>query len=159
VPLVPIELVQGRPEAEITRLAVTVQAVTEDVFAAPSRDRRQIVTGHPPGRMILQDSGLGFTRTDRAVVIQVVQQGRDGDQKRALYAALAERREQNCGVAPEDLIVSLVSNSPADWSFGMGRAQFLEGDLSGSGLGVSRALDGARCAAQVDGRESHPMGV
>ena len=31
---------------------------------------------------------------------------------------------------PTDLIVSVVANGRrADWSFGLGRAQFLEGDL------------------------------
>ncbi len=29
----------------------------------------------------------------------------------------------------EDLIVSVVANGRDDWSFGLGRAQFLEGDL------------------------------
>jgi phenylpyruvate tautomerase PptA (4-oxalocrotonate tautomerase family) len=129
VPLVRIELVQGRSDEEIQTLADSVQAVMEDVFAAPRRDRYQIVTEHPPGRMILQDTGLGFERTDRVVLIQVFQQGRDDDQKRNLYAALAHRLQESCGLRPEDLIVSLASNSPADWSFGMGRAQFLEGDL------------------------------
>ena len=30
---------------------------------------------------------------------------------------------------PSDLIVSVMGNSREDWSFGLGRAQFLEGDL------------------------------
>ena len=33
------------------------------------------------------------------------------------------------GPAPTDLVVSVAANSPEDWSFGLGRAQFLEGDL------------------------------
>ncbi len=33
------------------------------------------------------------------------------------------------GLEPTDLIVSVVANERADWSFGLGRAQFLEGDL------------------------------
>jgi hypothetical protein len=32
-------------------------------------------------------------------------------------------------VAPTDLIVSVFVNGLQDWSFGLGRAQFLEGDL------------------------------
>jgi hypothetical protein len=34
-----------------------------------------------------------------------------------------------CGLAPEDVIVSFVESQDADWSFGLGRAQFLTGDL------------------------------
>lgn len=59
----------------------------------------------------------------------MTQQGRSDDQKRALYAALAQRLEADCGIAPTDLVVSVVGNTKADWSFGLGRAQFLDGDL------------------------------
>jgi hypothetical protein len=45
------------------------------------------------------------------------------------YAALASSLESRAGVSPSDLIVSVVANTNADWSFGLGRAQFLEGDL------------------------------
>lgn len=62
-------------------------------------------------------------------VIQIFQQGRSEDQKKAVYRELASRLHEHCGVAPTDLIVSVVTNGREDWSFGLGRAQFLEGDL------------------------------
>jgi hypothetical protein len=100
-----------------------------DVFAAPQRDRYQVIHEHKPGRIIAEDTGLGFERTDGVVVIQVTEQDRDDDQKKALYRALAERLEAEASVRPQDLIVSIVASTSADWSFGLGRAQFLEGDL------------------------------
>ena len=63
------------------------------------------------------------------MLVQVFQQGRSEDQKKALYARLAERLEADCGVATTDLMVSVAANGREDWSFGLGRAQFLEGDL------------------------------
>ena len=129
MPLVRIDLVEGRTDAEVATLADTVQEVLEDVFAAPARDRYQVISEHRPGRLVLQDTGLGFERTDGVVLVQVVQQGRTAGQKQALYAALAERLEAKAGVAPTDLVVSVTENTHADWSFGLGRAQFLEGDL------------------------------
>ena len=129
MPLVRIDLVQGRTDEEVATLADTVQEVLEDVFAAPPRDRYQVITEHRPGRLVLEDTGLGFERTDRVVLVQVVQQGRTVEQKRALYAALAERLEAKTGLAPTDLVVSVSENTRADWSFGMGRAQFVEGEL------------------------------
>ena len=68
-------------------------------------------------------------RTDDRVLVQVFQQGRSEEQKKALYARLAERPEADCAVAPTDLAVSVAANGREDWSFGLGRAQFLEGDL------------------------------
>lgn len=129
MPLVRIDVVEGRNEEQTAALLDTVQEVMQDVFAAPARDRYQVLTEHRPGRLVLQDTGLGFERSDGIVLIQVVQQGRSDQQKKALYATLAERLEARAGVRPEDLVVSVVTNTRADWSFGLGRAQFLEGDL------------------------------
>jgi len=130
MPLVRIDVLEGRrtPE-ELRRLADTIQEVMLDVFAAPPRDRYQVLTEHRPGQLICEDTGLGLERTDDLVVLQVFQQGRSEDQKRALYAGLARRLEEATGLAPSDLIVSVIGNSREDWSFGLGRAQFLEGDL------------------------------
>jgi len=124
MPLVRIDVVEGREPAELRRLADVVQEVLEEVFAAPPRDRYQVIDEHPSSHLILQDTGLGFERTDDRVLVQVFQ-----EQKKALYARLAERLETDCGVAPTDLVVSVAANSREDWSFGLGRAQFLEGDL------------------------------
>jgi phenylpyruvate tautomerase PptA (4-oxalocrotonate tautomerase family) len=130
MPLVRIDVVEGRRTPEqLRRLADTIQEVMLDVFAAPPRDRYQVLTEHRPGQLICEDTGLGLERTDDLVVLQVIQQGRSEDQKRALYAGLARRLEEATGLAPSDLIVSVIGNSREDWSFGSGRAQFLEGDL------------------------------
>lgn len=129
MPLVRIDVVEGRSEEELRELADVVQEVMLDVFAAPDRDRYQVIHEHRPGRIIAEDTGLGFERTDDVVIIQVTQQGRDEDQKKALYAELAGRLRERTGLAPSDLIVSVTENTKADWSFGTGRAQFLEEDL------------------------------
>lgn len=129
MPLVRIDVIEGRSDEALRRLADTVQDVLVEHFAAPERDRYQVIHEHRPGLIIALDTGLGFERTDDVVVIQITQQGRDEAQKKAVYAALAERLEADCGLAPTDLVVSIVENTPADWSFGLGRAQFLEGDL------------------------------
>jgi phenylpyruvate tautomerase PptA (4-oxalocrotonate tautomerase family) len=129
MPLVRIDVQQGRTPAELRTIADVVQGVMLDVFAAPPGDRYQIITEHPVGQIIAEDTGLGFERTDGVVVIQIVQQGRTVEQKRAAYEQLAKRLEAECGVRPTDLIVSVVANGREDWSFGLGRAQFLEGDL------------------------------
>ena len=129
MPLVRIDVVQGRADEDLRRLADTVHQVMLDVFAAPPGDRYQIISEHPPGRLLIEDTGLGFERSDDVTVIQITQQGRSEQQKRDVYAALASRLERDCSLAPTDLVVSITTNSLSDWSFGLGRAQFLEGDL------------------------------
>jgi phenylpyruvate tautomerase PptA (4-oxalocrotonate tautomerase family) len=130
MPLVRIDVHKGRTPAELRKLADTIQDVMLDVFAAPPRDRYQIITEHDKGHIIAEDTGLGLVRSDGIVIIQIFQQGRSNEQKVAVYAELAKRLEAECGVRPEDLIVSVVANRHADWSFGLGQAQFLNGSLS-----------------------------
>jgi phenylpyruvate tautomerase PptA (4-oxalocrotonate tautomerase family) len=129
MPLVRIDVQQGRTPAELRKIADTVQDVMLDVFAAPPRDRYQIITEHPVGHIIAEDTGLGLERSDGVMIIQIFQQGRTLEHKREAYAQLAARLEADCAVRPEDLIISVTANEQADWSFGLGRAQFVEGEL------------------------------
>jgi hypothetical protein len=49
--------------------------------------------------------------------------------KQAFYDSLVEKLDTVCGIAPSDVIVTFVTNTDEDWSFGLGRAQFLTGEL------------------------------
>lgn len=119
----------ARTPTEIRSLADSVQDVMLNHFAAPAKDRYQIITQHEPYEMICEDTGLGYTRTDKLLFIQVFQQGRDAKQKQELYKALMDMLSEKFGLAKGDLIVTLARNEKEDWSFGGGRAQFLDGGL------------------------------
>jgi phenylpyruvate tautomerase PptA (4-oxalocrotonate tautomerase family) len=129
MPLVRIDVQKGRTAEELRKLADTIQDVMLEVFAAPPGDRYQIITEHDAGQIIAEDTGLGLQRTNGIVIIQIFQQGRSTEQKQATYAELAKRLEAECGVRPEDVIVSVMANRYVDWSFGLGQAQFLDGTL------------------------------
>ncbi|KAJ1713573.1 Tautomerase/MIF superfamily [Aspergillus flavus] len=130
MPLVRIDLVKGvRSPDEIRKLANVVQEVMRKHFNAPERDRYQIITQHEPYELICEDTNLGMERSNKLVIIQILQQGRSAEQKLATYRALQERLFESCGLPGEDLIISCAENSKADWSFGEGEAQFLAGTL------------------------------
>ena len=129
MPLVHINLIEGRSDEQLAVLADTVYQVERDVFSAPEDDRYIIITEHKPGRMFLGSTGLGYQRSSEAIVIQITEQNRDRDQKEALYRTLAEQLHTAIGLRPEDLIVSIVASTLEDWSFGLGRAQFITGEL------------------------------
>jgi phenylpyruvate tautomerase PptA (4-oxalocrotonate tautomerase family) len=129
VPLVRIDVQQGRSATDLRRLADVIQEVMEETFAAPPRDRYQVVTEHPVGQIIVQDSGLDMPRTGNVVVLQILHQGRTEQQKIAAYQQLALRLESECGLAPSDLVIAMAENDRSDWSFGEGRAQFLTNEL------------------------------
>jgi Tautomerase enzyme len=49
--------------------------------------------------------------------------------KEKFYAELCRELKEACTIDPSDVIVSIVTNSAADWSFGHGKAQFITGEL------------------------------
>ncbi|MCH9848761.1 MAG: tautomerase family protein [Betaproteobacteria bacterium] len=129
MPLIRIDVTEGRSDAEIKTLMETVQDCVLEAFKVPVRDRYQIVTEHKPGRMILLDTGLGFERTDQAIVIQVFTSPRTTVNKTKFYQLLADKLETNCGLNPKELLVSVMTNTDVDWSFGFGKTQYLTGEL------------------------------
>ncbi len=78
MPLVRIDLVRGRRPDEVRRLADTVQAVLEEVFAAPAHDRYQLITEHDADHVVVEDTGLGIPRTPGVTVIEITYQGVTG---------------------------------------------------------------------------------
>ncbi|PQE17708.1 4-oxalocrotonate tautomerase protein [Rutstroemia sp. NJR-2017a BVV2] len=139
MPLVKIDIIRNvRTPEEIKKLADVVQEVMLEKFNAPAKDRAdnigadkryQIITQHEPYEMICEDTGLGFERTEKLVFIQIFQQGRSREVKEATMAELAKRLGDECEVPGTDLIISVAANTKEDWSFGMGRAQFITGEL------------------------------
>ena len=129
MPLLSFDLIAGRSENQIKRILDVTHEVTVNAFNVPKRDRYQIVREHAPSRMIVEDTGLGIVRTANMLVLQVTTRPRSRAMKQAFYGSLVEKLEAQCGIAPSDVIVTFVTNTDEDWSFGLGRAQFLTGEL------------------------------
>ena len=64
-------------------------------------------------------------------MVQVTSRPRTTDEKQSFYRLLRAALQQKCGIAPSDVMVSIVENTDADWSFGNGEAQFLTSKLGG----------------------------
>lgn len=129
MPLLRFDLIRGRDPENLRKLLDTAHGAMVEAFQVPERDRYQIVHQHAADEMLIEDTGLGFTRSSNMVVISIVSKTRTPEQKQRLYALLAHRLEAECGISPEDVMVSIVENGEADWSFGLGEAQFLTGKL------------------------------
>ncbi|WP_213776122.1 tautomerase family protein [Caballeronia sp. dw_276] len=129
MPLLKFDLIEGRDEQEITALLDAAHRAVLAAFKVPQRDRYQIVTEHKPYHFMIQDTGLNIERTRSLVVLTVVTSPRSTESKQAFYAELTRELEESCGIAPSDVIVSIVGNTTADWSFGNGVAQYVTGEL------------------------------
>ena len=129
MPLLCFDLIQGRSEKQIEMILDATHEILVKSFNVPQRDRYQIVREHAPSRMIVEDTGLGIVRTPNMLVLQVTTRPRTRVMKQAFYKSLVEKLEAACGIAPSDVLVTFVTNTDEDWSFGFGRAQFLTGEL------------------------------
>jgi phenylpyruvate tautomerase PptA (4-oxalocrotonate tautomerase family) len=129
MPLLYFNVLEGRSDAELRAMLDAAHRAMLAAFKVPERDRYQIVNEYKPSRIIVEDTGLGFARTDKVVVVQVVTRRRGKEMKQTFYRLLTDELQKSCGIDPSDVMVSMIENSDEDWSFGLGRAQFLEGDL------------------------------
>lgn len=129
MPLLRFDLIEGRSSAELQNLLDAAHRAMLAAFKVPEGDRYQLVHEHEASRMIVEDTGLGIARTRNVVFLQVTTRPRPREQKEAFYRLLTQELEKSCGIAPSDVVVSMVTNSDEDWSFGHGRAQFLTGEL------------------------------
>ncbi|EEI20596.1 hypothetical protein G8J22_00333 [Lentilactobacillus hilgardii] len=129
MPLMRIDMLKGRTEDEIKQVLDISYHVMLKTFGAPNGDRYQIVTQHEPYEMPVLDTGLGIKRTDRVIIFNLVTRPRTTEQKQQFYQQLVDRLHEKLGMRKEDIVVSLVVNSDEDWSFRLGKAQFLTGDL------------------------------
>jgi phenylpyruvate tautomerase PptA (4-oxalocrotonate tautomerase family) len=60
MPLIRIDVIEGRSEAEIKALLDAAHRAMLATFNVPPRDRYQIVQQHPRAHMIVEDTGLGI---------------------------------------------------------------------------------------------------
>jgi phenylpyruvate tautomerase PptA (4-oxalocrotonate tautomerase family) len=130
MPLIRVDAFEGRSEAEIKTLLDAVHRAVVKALQIPERDRYQLYNAHPKGQLILQDTGLGIPRTDKALIITVVSKKREEILKRKLFQELTRELSTSVSIAPGDVVVCLLENSAADWSFGKGEPQYLTGELA-----------------------------
>jgi phenylpyruvate tautomerase PptA (4-oxalocrotonate tautomerase family) len=140
MPLIRIDIIEGRTPAQVRKLADRIHEAVVTAFHVPPNDRYQVITEHRADHLVALDTGLGFTRSDGLVMIAVVSRPRGEQEKLAFYKHVCEGL-LGAGTAPADILVHITTNQDADWSFGFGRAQFLTGELGGASRACGTPTD------------------
>ena len=63
MPLLYIDLIEGRTPAEVKALLDAIHDAVVDAFGVPPRDRYQVVHTHPAHEIVAWDTGLGIDRS------------------------------------------------------------------------------------------------
>lgn len=125
MPLVRISHRAGVTDAHRRALSDGVQEALATTVKVPADDRFHILTEHASG-LIFDPHYLGIERSPEWVVIQItLRKGRTVEMKQALYRRIVENLAKDPGLRPEDVMICLVENELADWSFGKGEAQYV----------------------------------
>lgn len=126
MPLVRIDIPEGKSEPWIRAVADGVHAALVATGTVPEADRFQAIAEHKPGRLIADPHFQGFARGPDFTLVQIFwSQGRSNDVKRGLYAAIARNLAADPGLRGDDVMVALVEATRVDWSFGGGIAQYV----------------------------------
>ena len=125
MPLVRIDVAEGRSPAQLSAIGAGVHKAMEDEIKVPPLDRFQVITEHRADLLVFDPAYLGIHRGPDVVFIQITLNfGRSVELKRALYAAIVRNLAQDPGVRPEDVLINLVEVAKENWSFGNGIAQY-----------------------------------
>lgn len=125
MPLVRIELAAGKPPEYRKALGDVVHESLVGAIGIPQDDRFQVITEHQQGDLVFDPTYLGIQRSSDFVVIQItLSDGRSVDQKRTLYAAIADGLHARLQLRREDVFINLLEVRKENWSFGNGLAQY-----------------------------------
>jgi 4-oxalocrotonate tautomerase len=126
MPLVRIAMPKGKSPEFRRAISQGVQAALVETFGVPEQDLFQIITQHDADNPIIHAPNyLGIAYSDDLTIIQLtVSDTRSLEEKRRLFARIAERLAQQPGLRPDDIFINLVEVKTENWSFGRGEAQY-----------------------------------
>lgn len=125
MPLVRISLREGKSAEYHAAVMEQIYLSMREALGAPEDDRFATITEHSASGFNTSGDYAGIARSDDLIIIQItLLGGRSVDQKKAFYAALADKLHAAVGLRKEDVFVSLVEVAKEDWSLGNGIAQY-----------------------------------
>jgi phenylpyruvate tautomerase PptA (4-oxalocrotonate tautomerase family) len=116
-------------QARLDAFGRAVQEALIDAIGIPDDDLFQVLTSHDgtTGKFRYDPDYLGVQRDDDIVYIDITMRaGRTDEQKKTLYAKIADLIGRYAGTEPRNVFVTIHENQLVDWSFGNGIAQYVD---------------------------------
>jgi 4-oxalocrotonate tautomerase len=125
MPLVQVSLRQGKSAEYKQAIGDAVYNAMLETFDVPKEDRFVVISEHAASEFQFSRNYLDIARSDDLVIIQITANNtRNVEQKKALFARIAELLSQDPGLRTEDVFINLVEVAKENWSFGNGIAQY-----------------------------------
>jgi 4-oxalocrotonate tautomerase len=125
MPLVRVSLRKGKSDDYKRAIGDGVYKAMREAFNVPDEDRFVVVSEHSESEFQFSKTYLDITRSDDLVIIQITANNtRTVEQKKALFARIAELLAEHPGLRKEDVFINLLDVPKENWSFGNGVAQY-----------------------------------
>jgi 4-oxalocrotonate tautomerase len=126
MPLVRIDLLEGKTPEYLTKIGQIVYQSMLDVLGVPKNDRFQVIAEHSKDGLLFDREYLGVHRSDDCVFLQItLNGGRTVEMKQRFYKAIADGLHEALKLRREDVFINLVEVQKENWSFGNGEAQYV----------------------------------
>ena len=126
MPLVHIYLQEGRPQSELQEIGDTIHRALMETWDIPQDDRFHLFHEKSGHHFDMNRKMWGVERSDALIVLHITTSPRSKEMKLNFYKALPKILKEKLGIRPEDVFISINSNSKEDWSFGNGEAHLLK---------------------------------
>jgi 4-oxalocrotonate tautomerase len=125
MPLVRIDLLEGKSPEFRERLGQIVYGAMLDTLGMPKDDRFQIITEHPRSGLQFDPDYLGIHRSEQCICLQItLNSGRGVETKQRFYKAVVDALHDELKLRREDVLINLIEVAKENWSFGNGIAQY-----------------------------------
>jgi 4-oxalocrotonate tautomerase len=126
MPLVRIDLMEGKPEEYRVRVGDIVYQTLVEVLNVPAGDRFQVIQEHCKDDLPFDRNYLGVHRSDDCIFLQItLNSGRSVALKQQFYAAVTNALHEGIKLRREDVFINLVEVPKENWSYGNGEAQYV----------------------------------
>lgn len=124
MPIVNVSMRAGKTEAYRAAILDGLYHAMRDALGVPEDDQFITLSEHDAANF-RHGNAYGVVRSADVVYIQMtVFSTRTAEQKKALYARIADLLEANPGIRREDIFVTILDAPKENWSVGNGVAQF-----------------------------------
>jgi quercetin dioxygenase-like cupin family protein len=157
MPFVQINHSAELDQATRTSISLSIQEALVETFRIPADDFFQVMHPLQAEALIYAPSYLGVAHANPFVYMQIIfREGRSVAMKQELHRAIAAKISDRTPVKIANVFIVMVENTSADWSFGEGKAQLVDGTfekMMGAPAGAAAPVAGAVSAGAGKGTE------
>jgi 4-oxalocrotonate tautomerase len=125
MPLTRVSLLNGKPPEYRKAILDGLYQAMRETFRVPEEDRFMLIEEYEKSNFDYGKNYLGIARDDDLVIIQItVNNTRSPEQKKSLFARIAELLARSPDIRPENILINLLEVPKENWSFGNGIAQY-----------------------------------